>query len=120
MDFSQDETALDAAFIEQQRALLGASFDRMVVAYLRGMESSIEAMRTAVAGGALDDLRASAHKAKSSSMQLGVVGLVARCKELEAASVEGALDAQLGVQIHELDCLYQVMRPQLQGYLSTS
>ena len=119
-DFSQDDTALDAAFIEQQRALLGAAFDRMVLAYLQGMESNIEAMRSAVAGGAVDDLRASAHKAKSSSMQLGVLGLVARCKDLEAASVEGAMDAQLGVQIQELDHLYQVMRPQLRGYLSTS
>jgi CheY-like chemotaxis protein/HPt (histidine-containing phosphotransfer) domain-containing protein len=120
IEFSHADTALDDAFIEQQRALLGAAFDRMVLAYLRGMEAGLESMRSALAGGAMDDLRAGAHKAKSSSMQLGVLGLVARCKALEAVSVEGAVDAQLAVQIQELDQLYRVMRPQLRGYLSTS
>jgi HPt (histidine-containing phosphotransfer) domain-containing protein len=62
----------------------------------------------------MDDLRAHAHKAKSSSLQLGAAGLVERCKELEYASQDGAMEAGLGAQIDLIDRLFTRLRPRFE------
>jgi signal transduction histidine kinase/HPt (histidine-containing phosphotransfer) domain-containing protein len=101
---------LDDDFLQQQKNLLGPAFKAMIEAYLRGMDEGIGMMRSAVTSGEMVDLRAHAHKAKSSSLQLGAAGLVERCNELEYASGEGVVEASLGAQIDLIERLFNRLR----------
>ena len=109
-----DDERLDDAFLQEQKGLLGPAFNAMIDAYLRGMDEGLGLMRSALASGAFADLRAHAHKAKSSSLQLGAEGLVQRCKELEYASQDGAVVASLGAQIDQVERLYSRLRPRFE------
>ena len=100
-------TVLDEAFLSQQRELLGAAFEPMIHAYFRGMEQNMTSMRSALAAGERHELRSHAHKAKSSSLQVGAEWLVASCQRLESACLEDEPLASLGMRIDELERRYQ-------------
>ena len=100
-------TVLDEAFLSQQRELLGAAFEPMIHAYFRGMEQNMTSMRSALAAGERHELRGHAHKAKSSSLQVGAEWLVASCQRLESACLEDEPLASLGMRIDELERRYQ-------------
>jgi signal transduction histidine kinase/HPt (histidine-containing phosphotransfer) domain-containing protein len=108
---------LDDDFLDQQKRLLGATFSAMVKAYLQGMEEGVLAMRAAVAAGEFEDLRGHAHKAKSSSLQLGASGLVQRCKELEYAATEQLPLASMGAQIDQIESVFRALRPRFENMM---
>jgi two-component system sensor histidine kinase/response regulator len=108
---------LDDGFLDQQKRLLGTTFALMVKAYLQGMEEGVLAMRAAVAAGELEDLGGHAHKAKSSSLQLGATGLVQRCKELETAAAEQLPLASMGAQIDQIESVFRALRPRFENLI---
>jgi HPt (histidine-containing phosphotransfer) domain-containing protein len=109
------DTRLDQSFIDQQRDLLGPAFGAMITAYLEGMQKGVLAMRAALASGEVHELRGHAHKAKSSSLQMGAEGMVERCKELEMACLDETPIASLGAQIDQVAKAFELLRPLIEA-----
>jgi CheY-like chemotaxis protein len=107
------DTTLDHAFLEQQKDLLGSTFATMINAYLSGMDQGLRSMRTALTAGERHELRGHAHKAKSSSLQVGAEGMVQRCQVLEQACLGDQSFASLGSQIDQIECVLASIRPLL-------
>ena len=109
------DTRLDQSFIDQQRDLLGPAFGAMITAYIEGMQKGVLAMRAALASGEVHELRGHAHKAKSSSLQMGAEGMVERCKELEMACLDETPIASLGAQIDQIAKAFELLRPLIEA-----
>ena len=109
--FKTQDTALDMAFLEQQKDLLGPAFDTMINAYLAGMDQGVRSMRTALTAGERYELRGHAHKAKSSSLQVGAEGMVERCQVLEDACLADVPFASIGSQIDQIERVLASVRP---------
>jgi len=107
------DTTLDHVFLEQQKGLLGPSFETMINAYLSGMDQGLSSMRTALAAGERHELRGHAHKAKSSSLQVGAEGMVERCQALEYGCLGDEPFASLGSQIDQIEVVLGSIRPLL-------
>ena len=93
--------------LSQQRELLGAAFEPMIHAYFRGMEQNMTSMRSALAAGERHELRGHAHKAKSSSLQVGGVAGGVLSEARVPACLEDEPLASLGMRIDELERRYQ-------------
>ena len=105
------DSTLDHAFLDQQKDLLGPAFATMIHAYLAGMEQGLSSMRTALTAGERHELRGHAHKAKSSSLQVGAEGMVERCQVLENACLENEPFASIGSKIDQIEFVLGVIRP---------
>ena len=110
---SARDATLDHAFLDQQKDLLGGSFATMINTYLAGMEQGVSSMRTALTTGERHELRGHAHKAKSSSLQVGAEGMVERCQALENACLENEPFASIGAKIDHINSVLDTIRPLL-------
>lgn len=80
-------SVLNQALLNQYRARKSNLLERLINAYLEEAPKSFQAMRRAVEGGNLDDLRMNAHALKSSSYNLGAMRLSKLCQDIETAAI---------------------------------
>ncbi len=98
------DVTLDQAALDNLRAIgrpgMPSVLGRVIETYLRLAPGLLQQLRDAIRGGADPDaLRHAAHSLKSSSANLGALGLAALCKDLEFLGRNGTTagaDALLG------------------------
>jgi len=86
------EAAIDAAAFARLVEMTGGEIefvDELVDTYLEDGANQLAALRAAVAAGSSDELVRPAHSLKSSSLNVGALGLGAQCRELEEGARSG-------------------------------
>lgn len=112
---NQKAPALDAEVLAKLRDLgkNGDLLKRLAAIYLENATALMEQLRTAVADRHGDSVRQGAHAFKSSSANVGALGLAALCVELEAIGRSGILnEAEAVFGLIELE--YERVRDALQ------
>ncbi|NJL15850.1 MAG: Hpt domain-containing protein [Nitrospira sp.] len=89
---------------------------RIVSQYIETSREIVDRIRRAVAAKDAAELRASAHRLKSSSAQLGAVALAADCRELEMMGAGQEL-GRAGAVLTQFEQHYEAARTALQEEL---
>src|SRR5262249_10473415 len=92
---AQDDAVIDTSALDRIRALQrsgGPALLRKVIdLYLADSRGLLDNLRQAAAKADAPGLQRAAHTLKSSSANVGAIGLAARCQKLEAAAREGTI-----------------------------
>ncbi len=117
-----DTHPLDAKTLEQLRSLdLGGGFyEQLVSAYLDKLPDDLQGLRDAVAGNDPDATSRAAHSMKSSSGNMGALGLAGLCGQMEAAGRAGNIteaDRLLPAIVAESERVRLALNEEQQGCL---
>lgn len=115
-------SAIDRSVLEQIRMLEGPGrqglLEKVVTLYLCDSQKLVEKIRTCVEGKDADALRRAAHTLKSSSANVGAVGVFEICRRIEEGTADGSLPSS-GSQVERLEGEYGSVRQELQAMLET-
>ncbi len=83
------EPAVDLQIVQELRELLEDGFSELVQVYLKDAPTHLARISTSIPAGDANSLREAAHSLKSSSANLGAIGLSELARTLEAIGREG-------------------------------
>ncbi|MGE0471818.1 MAG: ATP-binding protein [Nitrospira sp.] len=116
-----DPTVIDRAALDAIRALQRPGHPdivaRIVSQYVETSRETVDRIRRAVFSKDAAELRASAHRLKSSSAQLGALALAANCRELELMGASQQLD-RAGEVLGQFEQRYETACAALQEELA--
>lgn len=97
-----DKPVLDVDMVQELRQVMGGDFAMLVDSYQRDGEQRLAGIRSAVAEGDGERLRAVSHSFKGSSANLGALRVAEWCLTLEQLGREGQ-PAEAAAHLDELE-----------------
>jgi len=115
------ESTLDAEVVRDLLDVMGDEFTDLVRVYLEDTPKAIGALEQAASRGSVDGLIAPSHSLKSTSANLGAIGLSELAKRLEHGARSGSLNASDAlVIVAEVKRNFQRVTQELSALLSSS
>ena len=115
-DVVLDQTALENLWELEKRGAL--SVPKVVALFYSNAERILPALQTALAAGALPELRREAHTLKGNARDVGTHVLANRCAQLEVMARDGKLDGAAEL-IAEIERVWPEARAAVQGWLQS-
>ena len=118
---AQRESVLDTEVVRDLLDVMGDEFTDLVRVYLEDTPKAIGALEQAAGRGSVDGLIAPSHSLKSTSANLGAIGLSELAKRLEHGARSGTLSATDAVVIvGEIKRNFQRVTQELTALLTSS
>jgi HPt (histidine-containing phosphotransfer) domain-containing protein len=113
-------SAVDAGVVQDLLEMMGGEFTDLVRVYLEDTPKSIAQLEHAAAANSIDGLIAPAHSLKSTSANLGALGLSEMAKRIEHGARQGRLGGEPVLMVAEIGVEFRRVSSELNRLLASA